>query len=142
MRVCDPGSVRYAYWLRLEELPAWLPCFLDGLRLRPFALRGWRQRPLEWLNDPTRDGCFWTPANMSCSDFRAAITGAGGKLVPLADAAAPASRRTGGHATGADTLVARFYTQALADTVYQLYKPDFEAFGYAPLNISTLQAST
>ena len=133
--VCDPQSVQYSYWLRLEEMTQWLPCFIEGLQIQRFTLRGWKERPLEWIGEGY-DGCWWTPKDMTCEQFRAAADTKRGKLQPVYIDSNVTQDRPWGHQTGAEALVARFYTQEVADMVYEMYRPDFEAFGYERLSFT------
>lgn len=134
VEMCDPQSVQYSYWLRLEDMAQWLPCFVEGLRLERFVPRGWVTTPLEWVGDDA-PGCWWAPRGMSCEEFWAAARDNGtGRLQPVAVQGAVDGKKTlFGHQTGADGQVGHFYTQEIADIVYEMYKPDFEAFGYERL---------
>ena len=83
------------------------------------------------LYGPERRGCFWRPAGMSCKDFRAATVNADGKAIPMTTAAASqAILGQDKHNTAAADKMREFYTQQTADLVYQLYRRDFDAFGY------------
>ena len=139
--MCDPQSVQYSYWLRLEDMAQWLPCFVEGLHLERFVAQGWVTAPLEWRGAGA-PGCWWAPAGVPCEKFWAAARGADGRARPVAVEEHGFDERTlFGHQTGADALVAQFYTQEVADMVYEMYRPDFEAFGYERLIIDAPDAA-
>lgn len=108
----------------------WLPCVIDGLGIGNFTLRGWSRDPLAYMGEDGAD-CWWTPPGMSCDAFIAAATSADGQLQPVDSAELPGAQASvRGHYTGASEKVRQFYTQEVADMVWNLYQDDFAAFGY------------
>lgn len=74
--------------------------------------------------------CWWSPRGVPCEDFWAATRGAGGRAVPY-EHDIQSTLAQDGHDTGSADVWRRFYTQAVGDTVWRLYRSDFAAFRYA-----------
>jgi hypothetical protein len=127
---CDHDSVQYEYRLRLEEMAQWFPCFVAGLQITNMTMQGWSEKPLMYLGG-SNTGCFWTPPGMTCAEFQVAATTTNGELQPVSESVIEAkAMRRDGHATGAAQRWQAFYTQEVADMVFDLYQRDFQAFGY------------
>lgn len=73
--------------------------------------------------------CWWAPEGVSCGAFWRATRGAGGRAVPYEERVGSTPAQDG-HDTGATDVWRRFFTQAVGDTVWRLYRSDFSAFRY------------
>jgi hypothetical protein len=145
-------TVTYEYALPIEDIAQWFPCFEAGLRLWDFTARGWKHHNdgqvwvgahLDRDEQLKSTECWWRPKHMStCKEYYSATHPEwhgdwenidNSAAVPL-DAERnhqPVStQRDSAHETGAAREWARLYTQELGEMVYQLYKADFDAFGY------------
>lgn len=133
INVCDVRKVQYQYYLRLEDMPTWFPCLRAGLKLERFSDTGWdhsRKYHSDWYSE-YNDKCWWSPKGMSCSEYaelsQKLLEGSISEIaVDNVDA-----HDHDIHATSADEKWKQFYTQEVADTVYQMYKLDFDLFGYS-----------
>ena len=112
------------------QIAQWLPCLTDGLGIHAFIWRGWQRKPLAYMGDSGHD-CWWAPPGMSCAAFEAAATDAAGQMQPVAASQLPdVSAAVLGHHTGASAQLKEFYSQEVADMVWDMYQADFSAFGY------------
>jgi hypothetical protein len=111
---CDPDSVQYQY--RLEDIAQWMPCFIDGNKLRNFTLARWQQKPLLRYAGPEGTDCWWKPPGMACEEWLQAATGPDGRLVPLEASALPAvaADLTGHHTSAGTKLQVRAQPHAFA----------------------------
>lgn len=205
------ATFRFDYYLPLEDIHRWLPCWADGLAVRRWLESGWTETPHgrmyvgggrhfitlqshrvkrserpKWDDDAgtathgeegvdwawvSGDSCWWKPHDQTCEQYFSSFTLANGTIVPGAgepftgrpwDASAGSGDRralrvdtpktaasnqstttgdvtvdgdVGGdahdtHDTGSRERWQDFYTQEIADLVFSLYTPDFDAFGY------------
>lgn len=152
------GSVHMDYYLKLEELEEWFPCFMDGLGLRGWTESGWADTPhgrmrvgegeqrisidaargpgfrgvegVDWMRVEGNQ-CWWSPSGVTCKEYYDSFVEADGVIVPgggRADSAVGALRDE--HDTRADDKWQQYYDQETSDLVYFLYYKDFKAFGY------------
>lgn len=138
--LCRAGEVRYHYGLRLEDMAQWWPCLEEGLQLEPLTASGWaheRKSFSDWYSPAMHRGCFWSPPGLGCAEYRALTRDGDGHARPGADrsaardgAGATARTQYDIHATGAADKWRSYYDQATGDIVYNLFRADFEAFGY------------
>jgi hypothetical protein len=124
------------YWLKLEAIAEWFPCFTNGLKLLPYVETGWLDRG---MSTP----CWWKPADMTCKDYYSRAKLDNGTLVPinLADGADHTVKHDR-HDTGAAERWQEMYDQKMADIVHELYKPDFALFGYEQLKLTAAGSPT
>eukprot|EP00892_Ulva_mutabilis_P004683 jgi/Ulvmu1/2587/UM014_0038.1 len=152
------GSVRMDYYLKLEELEEWFPCFMDGLGLRRWTETGWADTPhgrmrvgegeqrisidaargpgfrgaegVDWMR-VQGDQCWWSPSGMSCKEYYDSFVTEDGTIVPAGgrDSAVTGALRDE-HDTRADEKWQQYYDQETSDLVFFLYYSDFQAFGY------------
>jgi Sulfotransferase family len=127
--VCDGGQFQYEYYLRLEDMAEWFPCWEAGLGLGEFTRKGWLVTPEGKAHHVGSEGCWWSPPGVSCTEYYAQATAADGRAQPVRDVVAAAEKHDE-HDTEASEKWRAFYTQAMADEVYELFRPDFLAFGY------------
>lgn len=132
-KVCDVAGVAYQYFLRIEDMATWFPCLRHGLRLGQFTDTGWdhsRKYRSDWYS-ARNFGCWWSPKDMSCQSYadlsRDLLEGSSSEIVVHA----AGGNEKDIHATSADSVWKQFYTQEIADLVYEMYKVDFELFGYS-----------
>jgi hypothetical protein len=147
-RACDAGVLQYEFYMRLEDLPQWLPCIASGLGIETFVWAGWHNNATDGLQFTAAElaraqfgsisgpgitkggpGCWWHPKGMTCEQFWNATRGGQGQAVPL-DQVVRSTASHDGHETGSLKIWRRFYSQAVGDLVHHLYRSDFNAFGY------------
>lgn len=133
VNVCNAQKVGYHYFLRLEDMATWLPCLRSSLGLGRFTDTGWdhsRKHHSDWYSEYNQ-GCWWTPKGMSCETYadmsRALVQGSISEIA----VDAVGSHIHDVHATSADSRWKEFYTQEVADLVFDMYKLDFQLFGYS-----------
>lgn len=87
--------------------------------------------------DPEKD-CFYNPRGMSCAQMNHTVHTAGqtaacrntpGKSPPRLDGTN--AHEAPKHYTGADTRMRQYYTPQIAQIVRELYRADFDMFGYS-----------
>jgi hypothetical protein len=121
------------YWLKLEDIALWYPCFVNGNKLLPFVETAWQTRGLS-------TECWWKPASMSCEEYYGQAKLPNGMLRPLKDMhKRDHVVKRDRHDQGTTQKWEQFYDQEMADMIYTLYKPDFERFGYARLILAEAQ---
>ena len=119
------------YYLRIEEMEEWYPCLVDGLRLQPFTDSGWQSSNGAVQHGPEHTDCWWKPVGDTCEAYYEQTHDASGAAVPgLPTDTAPGKGQRDTHDTGSASKWQRYYTQAVADQVYDFYRQDFLAFGY------------
>lgn len=119
------------YFLRIEDMSEWYPCWVDGLRLQSFTDSGWQSSSGHVLRGPEHEGCWWKPVGQTCDEYYKQTRYDDGSAEPGAPVEAlPGNQQRDTHDTGAAGQWQRFYTQEIADLVYDIYKEDFVAFGY------------
>lgn len=131
--VCDAESVEYHYFLRLEDMATWFPCLRAGLGIGRFTDHGWdhsRKFKSDWYSE-RNDGCWWAPKGMSCQDFAQASADLLQGSISQISVDDVGGHEHDIHATSADSKWKEFYNQDIADLVYEMYKTDFELFGYS-----------
>jgi hypothetical protein len=129
--VCHVTHIRYHYFLRIEDMNEWYPCWESALDLHNFTMRGWdyhRKHRSDWYSSQNR-GCWWAPAGQTCKHF---YDGQHMEPDPYDDQRfnSVVAANADVHATHADNKWREFYTQVTGDIVYKLYKSDFDLFGY------------
>lgn len=74
------GGVEYEYYLRIEDIAQWFPCWHEGLMLTEFTSRGWLELPhgsvyvggdQEWQDRLNTETHFWwyPPGTAGCEDI-------------------------------------------------------------------------
>jgi hypothetical protein len=127
--VCDEGQFQYEYYLRLEDMHEWFPCWEAGLKLESFTRTGWKTTPEGKMHTVQGTECWWKPPGATCEEYYSAARAPDGSAQPVLEAMEK-SEKHDEHDTHASDKWRSFYTQAVGDLVYEAYKPDFEAFGY------------
>lgn len=133
VNVCDVASVRYHYFLRLEDMPTWFPCLRAGLKIGRFSDTGWdhsRKFHSDWYSE-YNEKCWWSPKGMSCPVYAEMSQSLLQGSISEITVDTVGGHEHDIHATSADAKWRDFYTQELADMVYQMYKTDFDLFGYS-----------
>jgi hypothetical protein len=147
-RACDGGVMQYEFYMRLEDLPQWLPCFAAGIGIESWVWSGWHKNKTDGLQFTaaelarakygsitgpgiTRGGpaCWWHPKGLTCEQFWNSTRGKDGRAVPL-DRVVQSTTSSDGHETGSLSIWRRFYNQTIGDLVFGIYRSDFVAFGY------------
>lgn len=148
----------FEYYLRIEDQSQWFPCWEQGLNLTSYTASGWQRlkEGLEtWVGGHeefngrmyTDTQCWYTaPGFERCDQYYSAthpewdttswatLTGDGARAVPLPESLVQGEgARPTMHDTGASSSLGEWYNQEIADLVYELYKRDFELFGYERL---------
>lgn len=113
----------------------WYPCWSSGLRLEAFTQTGWsRSHDGHTTFNVTGTSCWWTPGQSSCKEYSARTHGDDGNaVVPDSWTAGATTHAYDAHDTNSAKQWRRYYDQQTADIVYQMYKEDFDAFGYPRL---------
>jgi hypothetical protein len=127
--VCDGGQFQYEYYLRLEDMHEWFPCWEAGLRLEGFTRTGWKTTSEGKMHSVKGTECWWKPPGATCEEYYSAATAEDGSVQPVREAMEK-SEKHDEHDTHASDKWRTFYTQEMGDLVYEAYKPDFLAFGY------------
>jgi hypothetical protein len=122
--------------LRIEDMAEWYPCWIDGLRMNDVVWSGWYRSHYGYEYDSNLKGCWWSPEGTSCAEyFTMTHDEDGAAILPRTWRAGLTTQVGSRHDTGAAGKWMNFYDQATADLVYQMYKDDFNAFGYEKLLI-------
>jgi hypothetical protein len=127
--VCDGGQFLYEFYLRLEDMNEWFPCWEAGLNLREFTRKGWKTTPEGKMYNGVSAECWWKPPGTTCDAYYDAATSPDGTAIPVLDKFVEAEKHDE-HDTKSSEKWRHFYTQETGDLLYEAYKPDFLAFGY------------
>ena len=127
--VCDGGRFQYEYYLRLEDMNEWYPCWEQGLALSKFTRQGWLTTEEGKKYDGVSKECWWKPPGISCGGYFAKATAANGTMQPVLEAIEAAEKHDE-HDTQAAEKWREYYTQQMGDMLYEIYEQDFKLFGY------------
>ena len=133
---CDPhlhaGSLaQFTLLILLQDMSEWFPCWEEGLGLSNFTRKGWETTSEGKRYTGVNDECWWKPPAATCEDYYRKATDASGHAQPVPDEEEQeVAERHDEHDTAASQKWKKFYTQETGDIIYQLFKPDFLAFGY------------
>ena len=127
--VCDGGRWPYEFYLRLEEMTEWFPCWEAALGLQGFTRNGWLTTAEGKKHDGVSNECWWKPPGVSCEDYFEKATAADGSAQPVTETFVAAEKHDE-HDTKASEKWRKFYTQETGDLLHRLYKEDFDLWGY------------
>jgi hypothetical protein len=124
---------------QLEEAELWYPELIRFWGMEELVASGWARLNAQKDEELNSDrDCFYHPAWMTCSEMNTTINAAGagrecreviGEGTRVSSFEGSASVHIG-HETGADRQLRTFYTPRIAEMVKEMYRQDFEMFGY------------
>lgn len=89
----------------------------------------------EDVQPDANDTCWFHPPDMTCREFyNASHNATTGTALPVVHAYKKQAEDA--HDTGADAKVRQFYTKEIADIVYDIYRVDFDLFGYERMELN------
>ena len=139
--VCDGGQFQYEYYLRLEDMNEWFPCWEAGLGLNDFTRSGWETTAAGKRHRIGADECWWKPPGISCSDYYAKATAPDGTAQPVLKAIEAAEKHDE-HDTKAAEKWRRFYTQRMVCNFHAIASSCLVVLSAVTLSVALVNAGS